>query len=465
MIVIEDINLIGSGYISDNGSFIFPVDKELTPRELQYFIDYYQDSVRKEYIDDLNLYRGDHAILHKPGKIGNRPDNRIVANMAHYIVETFNGYFIGVPPKITLDETGQDEKLQSWNSANSFQDKLSEASRLADIYGRSYMLVYQDENQQTCVAVSDTRTSFIIYDDTISHEPLAFVRYHYDSSFELHGNVYFANKYYRFDGEISFDDPKPNVYGVVPAVEFYDNEDRQSVFDNVKTLINALDAALSQKANQNEYFDNAYLKILGLSLPEDEDGNPQVDIEDNQIIYSPDAQANEADIGFIDKPDGDNLQENLIQHLTDLTYQISMVANLNDAAFSGNSSGVALQYKLLPMKNMAASKERKFTQALRQLFRIVFSAEQVLGSGTKDKWQDLSFQFNRNLPINMADEASTAANLTGIVSQETQISTLSFVDDPKKEMQRIADEQDSKMQQAKQSLADYSDDRIKQNEK
>lgn len=459
MIAIESVGILNAGYVSDSGKFIYPKDQDMTVDDLSSFINYYESAMRKEFVDDLDLYRGNHKILKRPSKQGSRPDNRIVANLAHYIVETFNGYFIGIPPKISIDDDSQNKKLQTWNNKNSFQDKLSEVSRLADIYGRSYMFVYQDENSETKVAYSDTRNSFIVYDDTVAHDPLVFVRYYYDNSLQIHGHAYFKDVIYQFDGKVAFDNPEVNVFKTVPAVEFYNNEDRQSLFDNVKTLINALDAALSQKANQNEYFDNAYLKMLGVELEKDDDGNPILNLDDNQVIYSPDAKATDADISFIEKPDGDNLQENLIQHLTDLTYQISMVANLNDTAFSGNSSGVALQYKLLPMKNLAANKERKFTQSLRKLFQIIFSVEKVLGSGSKDSWQDLMFKFNRNLPINMADEASTAGNLTGIVSKESQLGTLSFIDDPKTEMDRIAKEQDSQIQQAKQSLADYSDDR------
>ena len=118
-----------------------------------------------------------------------------------------------------------------------------------------------------------------------------------------------------------------------------------------------------------------------------------------------------------------------------------MVANMNDEAFAGNSSGVALEYKLLPMKNLAMNKERKFTQSLRKLYKILFSAGTVLQKSKADEWQNLSFQFNRNLPVNMADAANTAKSLEGIVSKETQLSTLPFVDDAKDEITRIQKEQ------------------------
>src|SRR5699024_3663968 len=155
---------------------------------------------------------------------------------------------------------------------------------------------------------------------------------------------------------------------------FFENEERQGIFDSIKTLINALDKVISQKANQVEYFDNAYMYMLGFELPEDDEGNPKFDFKNNRVLYDnhidPDTNPQ---IGFISKPDADQMQENLIQHLTDFIFMMAMVPNIQDKNFAGNSSGVALQYKLFAMKNKADSKERKFDKSLMQLYRIVLA--------------------------------------------------------------------------------------------
>jgi SPP1 family phage portal protein len=78
----------------------------------------------------------------------------------------------------------------------------------------------------------------------------------------------------------------------VPAVEFFMNTERQGIFENVETLINALDKVLSQKANQNEYFDNAYLVLRGMKLAmRTMTAIPKLDLNGNQIIYAPDADS------------------------------------------------------------------------------------------------------------------------------------------------------------------------------
>ena len=433
------------GQVVEGNVFIYPKDDEITMADLLKFISK-NKSLAEEYKHNLEMYKGNHNILNKqPRQFG--PDNKLVANLPHYIVDTYNGFFTGIPPKVTLDDKETNSLLQEWNDENSLQDKLSEISKQADIFGRSLAFVYQDEDSQTRIAYSSPVNSFMVYDDTVSRQPLAFVRYWKNTDGIQVGMVYYSDKTISFEGS-KFGDEMLNPYKMVPAVEFYGNEERQGVFYNVKTLIDELDRVLSQKANQVEYFDNAYLKILGVDLDQDGDGKPDADLIGNQMIYSPDADATNATVDFISKPDGDNMQEHIIDRLVSMIYQISMVANLNDEAFAGNSSGVALQYKLLPMRNMAANKERKFRQALRRLYRIVFSVGTVLPEVHSEDWRELVFTFKRNLPDDISNDADIAQRLQGMVSQETLLSILPFVNDPQEEIKRINKEKQENMQQA-----------------
>lgn len=400
----------------------------------------------------MDYYLGHHPVLEQPAK-QTGADNRLVVNLPKYLVDTYNGFFSGIAPKISLDDDKENQKLQDWNNTNSFVDKLNEISKQADIYGKSYAFVYQDEDSQTRVTYCSPSHAFMVYDDTVNREPLAFVRYHYDNSSDAtaKGTIYYADASYDFVGPAINPELTPNLYKLVPAVEFYENEERQGVFDGCITLINELDRALSQKANQVEYFDNAYLYMLGIQLEKDRDtGQPMLDLKNDRFIYAPADTAVNGKIGFVSKPDGDNMQENLINRLTEWIFQTAMIPNMNDQAFSGNSSGVALQYKLLPMKNRASNKERKFVHSLRHLYQIIFSVGTVLPDSSKNKWQDLSFQFTRNMPANIADEVNSAVNASGIVSKETALSLLSFIDDPKSEINRMEKEKDEEMKRVSQ---------------
>ena len=454
----ENNRMISTGaYVTKEGMYLSTSD-EIDSSTLQAFIRDNQARTTK-YQKNYQLYNGEHSILSDPADPKSaRPDNRLVSNWANYIVDTYVGYFIGKPPKISLDEDAANEQLQDWMNDNSFVDKLTEVAKQVAIYGRSYMLSYQDEEANTKIAVVEPDEGFMIYDTTINHTPLAFVRYQYFNN-ELSGEMYTQKQVIEFGDSANKTKTTDHLYGAVPAVEFYANAERLSLVGKVSTLINEYDSALSRKANQVDYFDQAYLKILGVQLERDQDtGEPILDLGANKVLYSPNSDAANGVVDFISKPDGDNMQENMLNRLKDDIFQTSMVANLNDEAFAGNSSGVAIRYKLLPMQNQASVEERKFTIALRNLLGTVLSLGKVIGTvDATTVRKGLNFQFIRNIPQDVANEAQAASTMNGIVSKETQLSTLSFVDDPKAEMVRIKDEQADKVKQALQNQASAVD--------
>lgn len=451
----------GRGLVTRNGTFIFPKDEELTKDELLGFIDYNTQELMPKYRKNMELYLSKHEILKMEDKeIGST--YKLVVNSAKYIVDTYNGYFLGIPPKISLDKSEDNDKLQTWLNHVSFADKLNEISKQVDIYGRSIGFLYQNENAETGFTYLSPTKAFIIYDDTVERDPLAFVRYEYydnENGYQARGKIYYSNLVYDFNSTNLDENPSPNPYRMIPAVEFYENEERQGVFDPVRTLIDAYDKALSQKADQVEYFDNAYLAMMGIHLPPDKNGNPILDIRKNRFLYLPnvDPQSN-PDVKFIAKPDGDQMQENYLNRLDNLIYQISMIPNMKDQEFSGNASGVALEYKILPMKNKSNSKERKFTKSLRALFRAVFSTGQVISQSGKDSWEDLQFQFTRNIPKDIAGSISAAKQAEGMISKRTQLSLLPFINDPDSELEQVNKEKQESIKQAREAadaLPDY----------
>lgn len=441
-----------------NGIYILP-DDDLTSDDVLTLV---RDNEGKfGYKENYDLYVGNHPFLLKPkDPTSFRPDNRLVSNWFNYVVDTYVGYFAGEPVKISFkdDNKAKNEALQSWLDANSLQDKLSEIAKQVAIYGRSYLVAYQTEKAETKTAVVNPTQGFMIYDASINPKPLAFVRYTRLDS-KLTGEVYGRSGIYLFDDDGINEKVICAAFDGVPAVEFYANEERLSIVGKIKTLVEAYNKTFSQKANQVQYFDAAYLAILGIQLPKDDDGNDILDLGANNVLYSPSADSANGRVEFLSKPDGDNMQENMLNRLVNDIFQTAMVANLNDEAFSGNSSGVAIRYKLLAMQNQASIEERKFKQAIKEFLSVALSAGTTeLGSISKDDvLKNIDSRFTRNIPVNLADEASTAKTLEGVVSKETQLKALTIVDDPKTEIERIASEKEEAIKQSLQNSANAID--------
>lgn len=417
--------------------FVYPREEEITAEVVLEFINQHQALLPK-YLESKNMYEGNHDILNQEAKAEYKPDNRLVVNLAKYIVDTYNGYFIGIPVKVTHDDTKVNESIQSFRNRSDMDDNESELSKICAIYGHAYEYLYQDEEAYTNVVYNTPLDMFVVYDDTIAQKPLFAVRYHYDKEGKLAGEMVDSNYRYYFkdnEGKLTFTEVEQHFYVDVPIVEYIENEERQSVFENVKTLINAINKSLSEKANDVDYFSDAYIKILGEEL--DEESIQQ--LRDNRIINLAGDGASDVIVEFMQKPNADTTQENLLDRLLDLVFQVAMVANINDESF-GNASGVALEFKLQPMKNLAVNKERKMKSGMQKRYKMIFNLMTNIEQSKRDEWMNLGYVFTRNIPRNLADEAETAAKLEGVVSKETQLGTLSVVDNPQSEIERMEKE-------------------------
>jgi SPP1 family phage portal protein len=420
--------------------FIHNAEEEITAEVVDKFIKLHQAELPR-YNRLKSLYESNSPILTREAKDSFKPDNRLVVNYAKYITDTFNGYFIGIPVKVAHDDKSVNERVDNFLKLNDMDDNQAELSKLTSVYGHSFELLYQNEFSETCCTYNNPLDMFIVYDDTIAQKPLFAVRYQVTDD-GIKGQLFTsAEEVLISEGKdgLILSDNKPHYYGDVPVIEYIENEERKSIFESVETLINAFDKAISEKANDVDYFADAYLKILGVELDETTLQN----IRDNRIInlHGGDDIAKIL-VEFMEKPNGDDNQEHLLDRLERLIYQMSMVANINDESF-GNASGVSLEFKLQPMKNLAAMKERKFTSGMNRRFRMLFNLPTNMEASKKDEWRNLSYKFTRNMPRNISDEANTASSLQGIVSKEKQLSVLSIVDNVKEEIERIEAEKNN----------------------
>lgn len=415
----------------------FSKDGEITPEVVKKFIEKHKEEIaRYQYL--INMYKGIMDITSQKKKDDWKPDNRLAVNFPKYIVDTFTGYFNGIPVKKSHKDSKVLEKLQSFDNLNDMEDEESELAKMACIYGRTFELLYQDEVTQTNVVYNSPENMFMVYDDSIKEEPLFAVRYGFDEDDNLKGEIYTLLETIEISGkvsELSFGERTYNPYPELPVVEFYFNEERMSIFESVISLVNSFNKAISEKANDVDYFSDQYLAFLGAEVEEEDLKN----IRSNRVInyFGRDNEKGNVDVRFLEKPDSDAQTENLLDRLTKLIFQITMVANISDESF-GSSSGVALAYKLQAMSNLALSFQRKFQSSLNKRYKLFCSL--TTNEAGKDSWKDIEYSFTRNEPKDIKEQAETATLLMGVTSEETALSVLSVVPDVKTEIERITKE-------------------------
>lgn len=416
--------------------FRLPTGTELTIEILDKFLSEHNQEITNRYQKLYDAYTSDHEILHLPKKPAYKPDNRVVVNFPKYIVDTMLGFFIGNPIKTTADDSAVSDYVNFLDQYNDQDDNNAELAKITSIYGKGYEVYYTDENAELCITYLNPMEAFMIFDDSIAERPIFFVRRYKDFNGDEYGEVcneLGKRKFATTGGTRWLDEWKAHHFDGVPATEYIENEERQGIFEPVMTMVNAYNKAISEKANDVDYFADAYLKILGVELDE----TSMQHIRDNRIINFEGEEAGKLIVEFMNKPESDTSQENLLERLERLIFAISMVANISDENF-GAATGVALKYKLQAMSNLAKTKERKFTSGMNRRYKILFS--HPVSKVAKDAWVQLHYRFTPNIPANLLEEAQIAAQMEGITSHHTQLKVISAVDNVEDELALIEEE-------------------------
>lgn len=432
--------------ITPDHSFIYPADEDITSGDLLNAVDYHREHFKPGYETKFKYYVGKHPILEQPKKAAHKPDNRVLINFPRKAVTSFNGFFIGTPVKIDSKDDTTDEWLAKWQKRTNFEDISSEVSKMSSMYGRSYFMIYQDTeldvhgNTQTKIAALDPLNTFLIYDDTFSQRVKYAVMYRYNSDHKLEITL-FERDFKRIliadnssgsflDEQVAFANPYP----IIPIVEAPENSERLALCADVFNLVDAQNKAMSEKANTVDYFDDTYMKIINAHM--DKDAIKQM--HDTRVVNITGEDSSASTVEFMAKPDADATAEHLMDRLVDSMYQMANITNLNDDAFSGDVSGVALQLKFQAMSDMAHTKSLKFMNTLRDVFRCVLAVNSEVRNSSID---DIDFKFTQNIPHNMTEEANFLSTLYGKVPTKTLYGQLSFIKDPDKAYEELLEEQ------------------------
>ena len=402
--------------------FILPRETEMTLPLLQEFLDKHRREVNDRYKKLKAAYESDHDILHQAVKPAYKPDNRIVVNFPKYITDTMNGFFIGNPIKTVADDEAVSDFVEYLDQYNDQDDNNAELSKICSIFGKGYEMYYTDENSELCITYLSPIEAFMIFDDSIIERPMFFVRRYTDRENNEYGSI--SDKYgvrnFKVTGGLRWldEDWAEHHFPGVPATEYVENAERQGIFEPILSMV-----------VENEDMQH---------------------IRDNRVVNFVGEDAEKLIVEFMDKPSSDTTQENLLERLERLIFNISMVANISDENF-GASSGIALKYKLQAMSNLEKTKERKFTSGMNRRYKLLFGHPS--SKVAADAWIQLHYQFTPNIPNNLLEEAQIAAQMEGTVSKKTQLKVLSIVDNVDSEIEALEEESSALQQAAVQNTA------------
>lgn len=379
-------------------------------------------------------------------RIDDKVNNKLNNSFDSEIIDTKTGYMFGHPITYETEDEALKEMVSTFNTRNNIEDSDSELGKTASICGYGARLLYVDEEGNERLRNVDPWEAIILASDDIT-EPTFGLRYYqvFEWSGETKVTSYRADFYdatyiYSFkssDKELyQLIERKPHMFDGCPLFGVPNNKELKGDTEKVISLIDAYDRTLSDASNEIEQFRLAYLIVKGASLDEEDMEN----LKKSGVFEVFDENG---DVKFLTKEINDTMIENHLNRLEENILRFAKTVNFSDGSFGGTITGVAMRYKLMALEHKAITMERKMTAAFRYQYKILCSAWDKKILADKDGYLKLWFQFKRNLPVNILEEAQASAQLKGQVSEETRLALLSFVDDVRFELERMAAERDA----------------------
>jgi len=397
-------------------------------------------------------YEGEHEILNRTMNDEDKPNNQLVHPFPTNIVNMFLGYFLGEPVTYSSEDENYMEALKEIFDANDEQSNNSIIGKEIGIKGKAYEILFSDEEANAMFACEKPENMIMVYDTKIKPEPLFAIR-RYVISDPLEGEdvekaeVYTEDKimYYAVDGDtVTLEEEEDHFFGEVPVIEYLNNDEGMGDFERVITLIDAYNKAQSDTANDFEYFADAYLALIGYSGTDDEDIK---NMKENRVLLLEE----EGGAQWVTKTQDYLASREFKERLEQDTHKFAQVPNLTDEQFAQNLSGVSIRYKLWGMEQAVSTKERHFKKALQRRLKLLTNFLNVRGSNYD--YKNVNISFTRNIPENEKDAAELVGKLAGYISQKTLLSYLPFVEDPQKEMERVEEERQERV-----DLNDFADE-------
>ena len=419
------------------------------------------DRARLSQLGDM--YGRDHAVAARQ-RLKGLPNNRLIHDLPGYITTMAAGYLVGRPVTYTPahgQETAFAPVREAFAAAN-VDSVDAELAVDASVYGKGVEVCYANAQAQPRVAQLDARNAFVVYDDTVEHQPLLGIatRELLDRQLNRRGeavDVYTPAEILHYE-RVGRETPKllsreTHWFCGVPLVEYWNNARCQGDFEPVLSLIDAYDALQSDRVNDKQQFTDAVFVLKGIGAlgvedtEEDAGGeavesaqkartDPSVRLRQTRTLFLP---GDGADAQFVVKPDAQSGNELLRQSLKSDIHKLCLVPDLTDEHFAGNISGVAMRYKLMGLEQLTRIKERWFREGLRSRLRLFASFLARKGAAALDA-EKVQIGFVRSLPVNDLEVAQTLNAYDGLVPRELLLAQVPFVEDVR-EARRMMDAQ------------------------
>lgn len=435
-------------------------ETELNKQLILQLILKHRSMIATKMFKNKRYYDGQHDICSKKRKEDGAPNVKAICNHAKDISDTASGYFMGNPITYNYAEEGKavmDKLTTAFDNAQ-VDDVDSDNSLNMSIYGVAYEYIFaKEEEPELLIRSLEPEFTFLVYDDSIEQRELFGVYYRIEKNdaneeYRYVATVVTKNLLYTFVLEGKGDEaiplveqPIPHNLGQIPIVEYKNNKEHIGDFEQQISLIDAYNTLMSDRVNDKEQFIDALLVLYGAILGDDaeETKEAQEKLRELKLLELPtDAKAE-----YLTRTMDEAGAETLRKAIKEDIYTFAHVPNLTDENFVGNSSGVAMEYKLFGLEMITKIKERYYKKGLRKriaIFCHFLGLKQITVNANS-----VMPVFSRALPKNLQELGQLVSNLKGSVSMKTLLQLLPFVESPDDEIKAVKEENEENVERQK----------------
>lgn len=362
-----------------------------------------------------------------------KPANKVVVNYCYNIVQNYRGYLTGIDIAYSSDKNiDQVFEVLNYNDV-----KQEDSNYLQDalVYGCAYEIAYIDEQGKHRFKTLDPKNVIPIYDDTLDQDLVYCIRFWSnkiaDKDFYI-VEVYSQSEIKTYKSDMGFQTfelvkEEPHYFGMVPITVFELNNDRVSIFDQIMTLQDAYNKLLSAEVDDFESFADAYLVLKGMMGTDPAD---LADMKRNRALLLD----NDAEASYLTKNISDTQIQNMLNNINDNIHKIANSPDFNSDKFMAQT-GIAMRFKLVQFENASSAIEAEMRKALQRRIELICAIGNIKGDNLS--FDDVKITFTRNLPTNLTETAQVVNSLRGLVSDQTLLSLLPFVEDSQAELDRL----------------------------
>jgi len=426
---------------------IHTTKKELTLAEISQLITAVNSQVRR-ILKLKHYYRGEHDILRKRRRSDSAPNNVLVSNFCEYITNMSTGFFLGQPVAYS-SLSKNEEEVDALMEIFKYNDEAAHNLELAEeasVTGEAYELLYLDKDAEVRFSSIPAEQVIMVCDDSLEENVILAIRYYSVPNLDQVTKDEFVDVYtsttvthYSYNGGNfqTLYGPIPHYIGDVPIVEYENNQGHKGDFEGVITLVDAYNKAQSLTLDDMEDFTDCYLVLKGMEGTTPEDVK---ELRKDKVLSL--GEGGTAD--WLIKNINDTYVENVKTRLQKDIHKFSNIPDMSDESFTGNTSGVAIKYKLIGLEQIRSRKERGFKKGLQRRIELI-AGIMKLREKTPIDFRDIEITFTANIPANVQEQAQIVGLLDGFVSRKRLLSLLPFVTDPKEEMEELEKEQEEKV--------------------